>query len=424
MKITRRHYAVDGRLFVIVALLVCIAIFPAPSQAQADGAVPHEVVVKLKPGVDPRRIAAAYSLRLVDQFGTRPIFRMVITDGTTPTSKAGALRNDPQGRIQYAEPNYIGQTPEGRQRSAWFRGEQSNYTQQWAPAKLELPQAHTRTRGTGVRVAVLDTGVAQAHPALAGKLIRGYDFVDGDSNPAEVGVYGQDIAYGHGTHVAGLVALAAPDAKIMPLRVLDRSGAGNIWVLSEALGYAVNPDGNPVTNDGAHVINLSLSFTRPSDLLEDIIKEITCGDDDDDDDNCRVDNGRGVVVVAAAGNSGNTTPEYPAAEAKYAGIDGALAVAASTRSDTLASFSNRGDWVQIAAPGVNIVSSVPGGGYGAWSGTSMATPLTAGVAALVRAAEPTFTSTDVVSRIVSNGQSIDGPVPKRLDATGALNVSR
>jgi subtilisin family serine protease len=427
MNSPRRH-TFHRSLLIIATLLVSFMVFPTSSQAQADdGIVPNEVVLKLFPGNDPDAIATQYKLRVIDQFGTRPIFRMAITDGKTPSTKAGELLADADKRVQYAEPNYVGQTPEGRQKASWSKGDKSNYTQQWAPTKLGLADVHKKTRGAGVTVAVLDTGVDDAHPALAGKLLPGYDFVDNDRDPSEVGVTGQDVAYGHGTHVAGLVALAAPDAKIVPLRVLDRSGAGNIWVLSEALGYAIDPDNNPATFDGAHVINLSLSFTRESALLEDIVKEATCDDDDQfgcDDDDSSVLARRGAVVVAAAGNSGSTTPEYPAAEAKYVGIDGMLAVAASTQTDTLATFSNRGDWVQIAAPGQDIVSAVPGGGYGAWSGTSMATPLTAGVAALLIAAEPTFRPNDVTSKLVSNGASIDGQAAKQLDAAKALDVHR
>lgn len=133
-------------------------------------------------------------------------------------------------RLAYAEPNYIGATPEGRQDYIWATGATvGGYAAQWAPEAMQLARAQRVTRGAGVTVAVLDTGVDLAHPALAGRLVPGYDFVDFDSDPSEVGVYGIDRGFGHGTHVAGLVALAAPDAKIMPVRVLDPSGRGNAW---------------------------------------------------------------------------------------------------------------------------------------------------------------------------------------------------
>ena len=159
----------------------------------------------------------------------------------------------------------------------------SDYATQWAGDYLGLPAAHTIARGAGVRVAVLDTGIDPLHPAFAGRLLDGYDFVDMDNDPSEVGVAGTDPIFGHGTHVAGLVVLAAPDALILPVRVLDRDGAGNIWVLAEALAYAVNPDGDPSTDDGVDVINLSLSTQRRTRLIEEIARDVICNDDDDDD---------------------------------------------------------------------------------------------------------------------------------------------
>jgi subtilisin family serine protease len=207
----------------------------------------------------------------------------------------------------------------------------------------------------------------------------------------------------------------------MPLRVLDSDGAGDIWVLAEALAYAINPDGDPGTADGADVINLSLGTTVPTNLLAEIVAAVTCEQDDDpgEDDDCLVGpNQHGAVVVIAAGNSGSSTPEYPASE----GVLGSLAVGASTPADTLASFSNYGSWVHVAAPGEGILSSVPGGEYAAWSGTSMATPLAAGEAALVRAANPDFSAASVVGHMISKTEGIDGPVPKRIDVAAALGI--
>lgn|GEM_PF-4547002 len=293
--------------------------------------------------------------------------------------------------------------------------------------KIRLPAAHTVTRGAGVTVAVLDTGVDSSHPTLAGRLVAGYDFVDLDSDPSEVGSHDQDLVYGHGTHVAGLVALAAPEAKIMPVRVLDQAGMGNIWVLAEALAFAVDPDGNPATDDGADVINLSLGTNRPTELLAEIVTTVTCAnnsnddDDDDDDDNnngCPAAGGRGAVVVAAAGNSGTDALEYPAAE----GVAGSLAIAASTPTDTLVDFSTRGSWVDVAAPGENILSSVPGGELGVWSGTSMAAPLVAGEAALVRAISPDLSAAEVADHVIATAAPIAGPVSRRIDAAAAVGL--
>jgi subtilisin family serine protease len=125
------------------------------------------------------------------------------------------------------------------------------------------------------------------------------------------------------------------------------------------------------------------------------------------------------VVVAAAGNRGpSTVKEYPAAENQ----PGVLAVAASTETDTLADFSTRGPWVDVAAPGESIMSSVPDNDYGVWSGTSMAAPLAAGVAALVRARYPSFNPRQVAAQIIDQAQTIDASVSRRVDAAAALGL--
>jgi subtilisin family serine protease len=419
-----KHLLLLFRTFMIVVpMLVNLAVPTVAVRAEgSNGYLPHEVILKLVQSTDLASVASAYALDAnpLDQFGSRPIFRMQIVDGASPPERAAELGADP--RVIYAEPNFIGSAPEGLQRVSWPKGDEvTDYIEQWAAGKIRLPEAHTVTRGAGTIVAVLDTGVDLTHPALAGRLVSGYDFVDMDANPSEVGASEDNPTYGHGTHVSGLVALVAPEARIMPVRVLDPDGLGNIWVLAEALAYAINPDGNINTADGADVINLSLGTTHRTDLLDEIVAAVTCEEDDDpgEDDDCLVGpNQHGAVVVAAAGNSSSSTPEYPAAE----GVVGSLAVGASTPADTLASFSNYGSWVHMAAPGEGILSSVPGGEYAAWSGTSMATPLAAGEAALIRAANPDFSAAAVVGQMISQSEAIGGPVPLRIDAAAALGI--
>ncbi len=400
-----------------IILLGSIALAAPLRAEEVSGYIQGEVLVKLARASDLRDVAVEYGLDPVpiDQFGSRPIYRMRIVDGASPEERAKALVSDSQKRVEYAEPNYTGHTPEGDQNVSWAKGDAASYASQWAPALMRLPRAHQVNRGAGVTVAVLDTGVDAAHPDLAGHLAGGYDFVDGDANPAEEGSREQNVAFGHGTHVAGLVALAAPDAKIMPVRVLDPDGLGNLWVMAEALAYAANPDGDAATDDGADVINLSWGTPESVELLKEVLQDVIgVGGDADEGGG----GAQGIVVLAAAGNSGDSNPQYPAAEDEME----ILAVGASNAENRLASFSTYGNWVRMAAPGEAIVSSVPGGGYGTWSGTSMATPLAAGTAALVRSAYPDLGVVQVIDRLESTAAKIDGAVPLRVDAAAALGL--
>ncbi len=401
---------------------------PAAAQQAQDPALRSEVVVKLRQAADLPAVLAAHRLWLLDQFGNRPIYRLQVGAGERVSDKVEVLRRD--GRIDFAEPNFVAQTPNARRRNVvWAVGGSSEAAAtQWASYALRLPEAHARTRGAEVRVAVLDTGVDTGHEALRERLEGGYDFVDDDRDPSEEGS-AADAGFGHGTHVAGLIAQAAPDARIVPIRVLDRNGAGNVWVLAEALLYAVDPDGDPTTDDGARVVNLSVGTTRPTRLLNTAVELATCSDDDDDeadddysdagfdDDRTRCNLLHGSVVVAAAGNSGSATErQYPAAEH----AEGALAVTASAQGNRLASFANYGDWVQVAAPGENVLSTLPGNLWGVWSGTSLSTPLTAGVAALVLSVNPDWKPVDVTQRIVERSAMLCGTPLRQVDALAAV----
>lgn len=129
---------------------------------------------------------------------------------------------------------------------------------------------------------------------------------------------------------------------------------------------------------------------------------------------------RAIGAAAALADLARATPD-PEIDA-VAAVAGSLAIGASTPADTRAGFSTYGAWVRLAAPGEAIVSTVPGGGYGTWSGTSMAAPLTAGAAALVRATYPTLKAHQVTERLVSTGHGISGPIARRLDVAAALGL--
>jgi thermitase len=385
---------------ILAAMLLGLVAAPAGASGGTSGTrdpiIAGEVIVRLRDAADLPALATQYSLdpTPIDQLSIAPLFLMRIADGVSPEVRALALAAD--GRVQYAESNVVGSSAEDQGSTSWSSGGSADtFVGQWAPTVMRLPQAFRVTRGAGVTVAVLDTGVDTTHPALAGHVIDGYDFVDNDTDPSEVGIAGVDRAYGHGTFVSGLVALAAPDARIMPVRVLDPNGMGDVWRLAKSMVWAAV--------NGADVINLSLGTNTRTHVANELISDLAVS-------------GRGIVVVAAAGNAASSQPEFPAGE----GGSRVLSVGATTPSDTLASFSDFGSWVDVSAPGVSVWSTIPGGQYATWSGTSMATGLASGQAALVRAAYPYLSAQTVISRITNTARRINGPVPMRIDAGASV----
>ena len=424
--LTRNHAAAALRGASIAGLLLLG--MATHAKGSGDPAVPGEILVRLRTTAALGPLLTKYQLTLASQFGARPIFRLSVIGAADMRAKIAALLTEID--VLSAEENALNRSPEARRSSAWIIGTPTAYTAQWAPAALRLPEAQALSTGAGMRVAVLDTGIDATHPVFAGRLLPGFDFVDFDTDPSEVGNAAANIAFGHGTHVAGLVALVAPGAKIMPLRVLDADGTGNAWVLAEAMLHAVDPDGNPATDDGAHVINMSLGSLSRTQLLDSVGVIATCNipaaivkplDDFSDPgynaDKQRCSVGSGAVIVAAAGNDGSgSVREYPAAE----GVYGLIAVTASTTASRLADFSNFGSWVHVAAPGEGLTSAVPGGGFGTWSGTSMAAPLAAGTAALLRSREPALTPRDVTRRLARISADLCGTQLRRIDAAAVL----
>ncbi|RFU83325.1 type VII secretion-associated serine protease mycosin [Streptomyces triticagri] len=286
----------------------------------------------------------------------------------------------------------------------------------WALQRVLLDELWQESTGKGVTVAVIDTGVDARHPQLTAGVDRrgGHDVLppkDDRSGAPERGAGdGTTDSAGHGTRVAGLIAARpargtgfaglAPDATILPVRHNDAEGSGSAGTLAEAVRYAVVA--------GADVINISqdtAGAVRPSPVLEEAVADALRHD---------------VVLVAAAGNrgtGGRSRPTYPAS------YDGVLAVAASDRSNERAPFSQAGDFVGVAAPGVDIVSTVPGGGHCAGHGTSFAAPHVAAVAALLRAKHRDWTRQQIVARIQQTAER-SAPGPDRLLGWGVVDPVR
>lgn len=380
----------------IVGLLIFLAILNSnPAQpARATGAPefePGQVVVKLAPATD-------LSIDLINQlYGTRTImslsyrsdtFLLATPPGTNADQIVDLMSADPN--LEYVELNFITGDPESGSTDriyGWGGQNDEDYRGQDAVKKLGLQEAHAYSRGAGALVAILDTGVQLAHPQLVASLDgRGFDFVDNDPYPEDEangidddGDGQVDEGYGHGTHVAGIVHLVAPEAGILPLRVLDSDGRGNSFRTAAAILYAAH--------NGAGVANLSLGTVNPSALFQDVVNEAAR---------------MGVLIVAATGNLDSDIRQYPAAQSCAVAV-----TSVSSNNNKKSSFSSYGAWVDLVAPGEYISSTYPLSGYAWASGTSMATPFVAGQAALLQSLDPQITLDQIGALLGGTARPVD-----------------
>ena len=223
--------------------------------------------------------------------------------------------------------------------------EDSYLTERWGVRKIEASRAWQITRGDqAIIVAVLDTGIAKDNQDLADRVVAEVNFADSPTS---------DDLYGHGTHMAGTIIAIAPECRLMNVKVADDRGRCESSVVARGIIWAAD--------QGAQIINVSLSMRASPELSEAINYAWS----------------RGAIIVAAAGNKGQSEPSYPG---YYADC---LAVAGTNQNDSLALLSSYGDWVDVAAPGFNIYSELPGNQYGYKTGTSSAGAHVSGIAALV-----------------------------------------
>jgi thermitase len=217
--------------------------------------------------------------------------------------------------------------------------------ERWGISKIEAPRAWQVTPGDpSIIVAVLDTGIDKDNLDLADKIVADVNLTDSPTS---------DDLYGHGTHMAGTIAAIAPECRLMNVKVADDAGRCEESVVARGIIWAVD--------HGAKVINISLSMKASPELAEAVNYAWS----------------QGAILIAAAGNKGGTEASYPA---YYVNC---VAVAGTNENDSLALLSSYGDWVDVAAPGFNIYSELPGNQYGYKTGTSSAGAHVSGVAALV-----------------------------------------
>jgi len=388
-----------------------LRLLPAQPPTDAPAFLPGVVLVRLAKN-DSRVADAARSLG-VDQAALTPLsipsetglYRLAVPNGDEKTTAARlAARAD----VLYAEPDFL-----------FFAAETTPNDPHYAPYQWNLRHIRAnagwdRTAGSSsVTIAIADTGVDLGHPDLAGKIVGGIDTINNDGDPQD--------DQGHGTHVASIAAaqsnngtgIAGVDwnARIMPVKVLDAQGSGHASGVAMGIVWAAD--------NGADIINLSLSGTNPSTVIANAVQYA---------------HERGTLLVAAAGNlyqQGNPT-SYPAA---YPNV---LAVAAVNDSDGHASYSNSGGYVDVAAPGGDPSGSTDNnsrhwiaGAYWrgtglayAWlSGTSQAAPQVAGLAALLLALDPTLTPDQLTQIITSSAVDVQTPGWDIFSGFGRIDVA-
>lgn len=288
--------------------------------------------------------------------------------GRVAAAKIAKLRQEPV--VQYVEEDGIASTS-GQMTP-------TGVAEVWGGS----PPAQT---GAGVKVAIIDTGIDLTHPDLAPNIAGGVTFVYGTTSPNDDN--------GHGTHVSGTVAAVndgggvvgvAPGAKLYAVKVLDKNGSGYVSDIAKGVDWA--------RTNQMQIANMSFGSSTYSSTLYNACNNAYAG---------------GVLLVAAAGNSGDgnvrtTETSYPAA---YSVV---CAVGAVDGADQVASFSNTGGYVEMSAPGVNVVSTYKGGQYAQMSGTSMACPHVVGLAALLWGANPTFSQGQIHALLRTNVRDVNG----------------
>ncbi len=381
----------------IILFLGLFNLFSPPAKAQDNNNhVPGQVLIKFKDGVlqaEKDNLLRNNRVRVVNKLDALGVLVLQVPQAAEEKVVAALSKNP---HVEYAELDYLAEAffvPNdtyfaGNQWGLENTGQIIKGTTGVVDADIDGPTAWDTTQG-GVKVAILDTGIDQDHEDLSSKVVLQKNFTDSPTT---------DDLYGHGTHVGGIVAAvtnnnmgvagSCPNCQLMNGKVLNDSGSGAYsWIANGIIWAADN---------NAKVINMSLGGSVKSFTLENAINYAW---------------NRGVVVVAAAGNSGTPSKTYPAA------YTNAIAVAATNNKDQKASFSSYGaKWVDVAAPGENIFSTFPNHtykinkslNYDFGSGTSMATPMTAAVAALIWSTPYGTSASQVRTRLESTADKIAG----------------
>ena len=340
-------------------------VFASGLFAQVPDHVPGRLLVAPRADADPASLTQAIRQHRATVRREFPVPGTNVLDVPEESSDAVIASLRSSGLFRYVERDFYAHTGAAPN--------DPSYASQWYLPVIQAPQAWDVTTGSpAVVVAVIDSGVDPNHPDLAGKLVSGWSFLKGSTDTSDV--------LGHGTAVAGTLAAASNNAvgisgvswtsMILPVAVVDSSDFASYSNIAAAIRYAAD--------NGAQIINISLGGSNSSAALQSAVDYAWS---------------KGATIFAAAMNASSNTPYYPAA------CNHVVAVSATDSSDQLAAFSNYGGWITVAAPGAGILAPMAGGGYGYWYGTSFATPVAAGVAALALAANPGLTNSALVDAV-------------------------
>ena len=363
-------------------------------EASGDPADADTVVVTFR---DDRARPASVDGQKVETVPTSDLAVLDVPDGRDAIDFAIEVSARPD--VESAEPNITAKRAESAEQTGEFE-------------RIGIDEAWTRSTGSAdVVVAVVDSGIDPAHPDLAGRLVPGYNWAAPGTYPVEA-LHPDPLQFGHGTKVAGVIAaahgsgtsiegVAGAGTKIMPLRVFpDGTGGAPLADIAAAIDFAAN--------NGADIVNLSLAAAGQSNTIDAAVLRAV---------------NRGVVVLAAAGNEGTFLSNSPANSPYAVGVS-----ATDDNGDTV-SFTTFGPDVDIAAPGLAIDTIAPGGGTTTISGTSFATPMVAGVAALLKARHPGWDGDRIVAELFSTAED-RGPTGLDdyygfglVDAAAALGVA-
>lgn len=373
--------------------------------AEAAGKRAHRFIVRMQADGDIVRLAVGHGARLLRQITGDDAF---LLEKETDDSSAfvQTLQSSP-GVVEAAAEDVvvIPELPTSQLTFAFDLGpDPMGYWNQTALLQVNLGSAHASAIGRGVRVAVLDTGVNANHSDLVGRCVAGYNAIDPSLPPddvpalpdAEISIFGQrDSGAGHGTMIAGIIALVAPGAEIMPVKVLSADGTGREADVVEGIRWAIR--------NGADVINMS--FGSPS-ASRAVARAILAA---------RVS---GAVLVASAGNDSSDAPHSPAA------LHGVLSVTSVEEDNVKSPWASYGSTVDLVCPGSGIRSAYWDGGYATWSGTSFAAAFVSGAAALVRELRPHGAGNRVKNVLTRTATSVDdlNPDYAGLLGRGLLNI--